>query len=126
MFLGWLIGQSFLKVPWVDIGPQPVTSIVLMSGMAAIVAAGTVDILGDIRPALVRSIGRTAGSVAAVMFLVTLAFNVTKGVSAPVLATTLVANSLGTGIETAIGLYLYRGRSSASKFRNTSAERDTQ
>jgi len=99
---------------------------ILQAGVAATLAAGTVDLLGEYRPSLVASIGRTAGSVAAVMFVATLLVNVPNGANPVTLATTLIVNPLGTGIETVIGLYLYRRRSSALKIGNTSSKGDTQ
>lgn len=124
VFLTWSIG-SYLATPVLTgfegiFPPQPLWVHGLQAVFVALLAAWTVSFTVDIRPWLAASVRRAAGTVAAVVFGVTLLLNTPQGPTVVQQVVLPTVNALGTAIPTAVGLYLYRGRSSASKFGNSS------
>jgi len=89
--------------------------VVPQAAFAGILTMSLVVLISDHRSEWLHSTWKTAGTVAGATLPVTAVMNVTVEVSLTEQLLALVANSLGTGFGTAIGLYLYRGRSSALK-----------
>lgn len=121
VFVTWFVGgqAAGALLSNIELFPDiPIWVHAIQGVFVAALAAGTVQFLSEVRPTLVASIGRAAGSVTLAVFTVTLFMNGMKGASLVQQLVIPGINALGTGIPTFVGLYLYRGRSSASPIGN--------
>lgn len=116
VFLLWLFTNSVaVAIRGTEFTITAITAgIVAQALIGGGVAAATVVLISDYQREWLTSIWKPAVGVAVVMVVFTALANVTKDATLIEHGVAIVSNSLGTGVGTAIGLSLYRGRSSAS------------